>query len=223
MPSSWSRKRLWSTRAVVMGGCLVIAAAALAQPDQKVVRRSVDYAVPNVSTVDERLGQVDAVLRVRIHKAGEPRPFFEPLQDVERAREIQAHPWILTYYDAEVLEVIKPHPRAGVGGITMPIIQVGGEADDGPYHFITITDVPRLAAGGDYLLFLSYHETFGGMHVQPFDIFRVDTESVEANESGKAIGYGKLMIGRGPGEVLELVRAAADRLATGVASGTPRP
>lgn len=224
MNRGWNCKRGWWGWAVVISGWLVATATAATQPPpKKVFTRVVDYMTPVTQTVDQRLTEVDSALRVRVRKPGVPRPFVESIEEELRRQghRIQPQPVIVTQYEVEVLEVIKAHTRTAGAGAMTQVLQMGGEADWEGNRYVTETDVPRLVSGAEYLLFLKFSANVDGMLISPWDIYRVDTSTVEANAAGASIEFGKQLVGRPPAEALGLVRDAASRLAAGIAPLTP--
>jgi hypothetical protein len=91
----------------------------------------------------------DAVVRVRIDsKSSFATPGFES----------NSYTHITTVYEANVIEVLKAHPRSLGAGASQTIYYRGSiQRPDGSTDTLVVTPSPRLAIGTEWVLFLRWH------------------------------------------------------------------
>jgi hypothetical protein len=92
----------------------------------------------------------DAVVRVRIDsKSSFATPGFEST----------SYTHITTAYEANVIEVLRAHPRSLGAGASQTIYYPGGSIQhpDGSTDTLVVTPSPRFAIGTEWVLFLSWH------------------------------------------------------------------
>ena len=100
----------------------------------------------------------DAVVRVRI----DSKTSFET-----PGLENSSYTHITTGYEANVIEVLKTHPRSLGAGASQTLYYPGGSIQraDGSTDTLLVARSPNLAIGSEWLLFLSWHEGVEGFMV----------------------------------------------------------
>jgi hypothetical protein len=178
--------------------------------NKTIVRSTPEFITPMESTLVERLRRMDAVLRVKILGEGRSRA-VDAAEQVRRESPgivMKPVPVVVTESPAQILEVIKPHPFAGVVGAQIKIGMSGGDADFGEYRVVDSGKTPPLIPGADYLLFLGYSPDFGVMMGNAFDVFRLDRPRVEAIGVSARTRYKREVVELEAEDALNAVRVA---------------
>ena len=178
-----------------------------------VVAYHINYVMPDAESLAERLKEVDVVAVVRIAGSGRARVAEVSLAALAKNEDdlpdIELPPVILTEHSADVLEILKAPSRPMALGATMSLLQHGGEATWHERLVRTYAEVPTLAPGASYLVFLNYNEASAGMMVSPFDVFRVDRGNIEATRPSTT-KYSASIVGLSPHDGLAIVRRALE-------------
>ena len=125
-------------------------------PPHRVVRMT-SCPFVQVSGTDWRAFS-DAVARVRI----DSKTSFET-----PGLENEPYTHVTTAYEANVIEVLKTHPRLLGAGASQTIYYPGGSIQhpDGSTDTLLVARSPNLAIGSEWVLFLSWHEGVEGFMV----------------------------------------------------------
>jgi hypothetical protein len=168
------------------------------------------HLVPGEATIAERVDAVDLVILLRI-----VGPVSTRAVDITDKLH-HSNPGIvlldpqvipITEYSADVLQVFKHSAAEDLSGV-MRLCTTGGDADWGGRRVVGRKRSPDLVSGGTYLVFLRYSVELEMPVFQDEDVFRLDGTQASASLPASQTEYGKSIIGRSPGEVLEMLRAA---------------
>jgi hypothetical protein len=203
--------RVSATRLLFLIGAAIVFSSPSLSADEHVIAYRINYMVPDAGSLAERLKQVDVVAVVKIAGSGRARVAGVSLTALAKNEDvvpdIDLPPVILTEHSAEVLEILKTSTSRIAPGAAMSLLQHGGEATWRERLVRTHANVPDLAPGATYLVFLNYNEASAGMMVSPFDVFRVDRGHIEAT-AVSSTKYATSIVGLTPHDGLALVRRA---------------
>ena len=203
--------RLSVVRLLFLIGAALVASSRSLSADEHVIAYRINYMVPDAVNLVERLKQVDVVAVVKIAGAGRARVAGVSLAAMAKNEDVvpdmDLPPVILTEHRAEVLEILKTSTHPIARGSAMSLLQHGGEATWHERLVRTHANVPDLAPGATYLVFLNYNEASAGMMVSPFDVYRVDRGHIEAT-AVSTTRYATSIVGLTPHDGLALVRRA---------------